>query len=78
MPAPSTQPVADLGVLAQRGLLRLVELARLLQDAVGDRDLAQVVQQAGQPQLLDLLRGSSISRAMPSTTRLTDSECWPV
>ena len=49
------QPVADLGMLAQHDQLLVVERAGLLQDAVGDRDLAEVVQQAGEPQLLDRL-----------------------
>ncbi len=52
---PLEQARAEHGVLAHHPQLVRIELARLLQDAVGDRDLAQVVQQARQAHLLDHL-----------------------
>jgi len=60
-------------VLAHDPQLRQVELARLLQDAVGDRDLAEVVQQAGQPHLLDrLVRPGPSPGRCPPPRRDTD------
>ena len=46
--------LADLGVLGDDPPLRLVELARLGEDLVRDRELAQVVEQARRPDPVDL------------------------
>jgi hypothetical protein len=59
-------------MLAHDAQLVGVELARLLQDPVGDRDLAEVVQQAGQPTCSTVSSSNPIARAMPSTSRDTD------
>ena len=71
-------PLADHGVLAHDLPLARVERAGLVEDLVGDPDLADVVKERGRADVLDLVlveRQASATRSVRSTT---DSECSPV
>ena len=59
-------PVADLRVPLEHEPLRLGQRARLAEDLLRDRELAEVVQAAGEPGQLDLLGGSAELRRDPA------------
>ena len=74
-PDRAEDPLADHGVLAHHLPLAVVERAGLVQDLVGDPDLADVVQQRGGADALDLARRRAPGprRPAPSARRPTRS-----
>ena len=70
-------PVADLRMPLEHEPLRLVERARLAQDLLGDRELAQVVQAAREARQLDLrlVDAEPCVRSAPRARRRARSGC---
>ncbi len=63
MPGVLQDPGADLRVAAHLPPFRLVQGARLLQDRVGDAELAEIVQDAGGVDALDVRLGEAERRS---------------
>ena len=70
--------LADARMLDDRAPLAGGERRRLLEDVLGDRDLADVVEQRGDLDPVDLRRpGSSSWRAIATTIEAISADGWP-